>query len=169
MNSPQRIQGWPPDLLRDAILAHAPVAVIVHDRNLRIVCANEAFRRMTGYRDEVPGKSPFECIPEPLLGALALKEKLPQVRDEGTVIGPEEIHYRSPDGRSLAFWHKSFPLFGADGTAVFVVTLLQDMTAHAVMPDEQYRTIIRTAIDGFWRLDVQGRLLDVNEAYCQMK
>lgn len=100
------------------------------------------------------GKSPFECIPEPLLGALGLKAKLPLVRDEAMVIGPEEIRSRNPDGRPLAFWHKAFPLFGADGTVAFVVTLLQDMTAHALMPDEQYRTIIRTDIDGFWRLDV---------------
>ena len=31
-----------------------------------------------------------------------------------------------------------------------------------------YQTIIRTTMDGFWLADMQGRLLEVNEAYCQM-
>ena len=34
--------------------------------------------------------------------------------------------------------------------------------------EEQHRTILQTAIDGFWLVDVQGRLLEVNEAYCRM-
>ena len=34
--------------------------------------------------------------------------------------------------------------------------------------EERANTIIRTAMDGFLLLDVQGRLLDVNDAYCQM-
>ncbi len=32
----------------------------------------------------------------------------------------------------------------------------------------EYRTIIRTTMDGFWLTDMQGRLLDVNDAYCQL-
>ncbi len=33
---------------------------------------------------------------------------------------------------------------------------------------DQYRTMLATTSDGFMRLDVGGRLLDVNEAYCHM-
>ena len=33
---------------------------------------------------------------------------------------------------------------------------------------EQHRTILRTAMDGFCRVDLRGRLLEVNEAYCRM-
>jgi len=33
---------------------------------------------------------------------------------------------------------------------------------------ERYRVILQTAMDGFWVTDIQGRLLEVNEAYCQM-
>jgi PAS domain S-box-containing protein len=34
--------------------------------------------------------------------------------------------------------------------------------------DTRYRTILRTAMDGFWLVDMQGRLLEVNETYCRM-
>ena len=34
--------------------------------------------------------------------------------------------------------------------------------------EELNRSIIHTAMDGFWRFDNQGRLLDVNETYCRM-
>ncbi len=34
--------------------------------------------------------------------------------------------------------------------------------------EERYRTILHTALDGFMRVDAQGRLLDINHAYCEM-
>ncbi len=34
--------------------------------------------------------------------------------------------------------------------------------------EEAYRTILRTAIDGFWIVDTEGRFLDVNDAYCHL-
>ena len=34
--------------------------------------------------------------------------------------------------------------------------------------DEEYKTILRTAMDGFWVVDIQGRFLDINDAYCRL-
>jgi PAS domain-containing protein len=34
--------------------------------------------------------------------------------------------------------------------------------------DEKLRTILQAAIDGFWIVDTNGRLLEVNEAYCRI-
>jgi PAS domain S-box-containing protein/putative nucleotidyltransferase with HDIG domain len=39
----------------------------------------------------------------------------------------------------------------------------------ALQRSEKYhRTIIQTALDGFWVNDMEGRILDVNNSYCQM-
>jgi PAS domain S-box-containing protein len=34
--------------------------------------------------------------------------------------------------------------------------------------EEKHRTIIQSAIDGFWMVNMQGQLMEVNEAYCRM-
>ena len=34
--------------------------------------------------------------------------------------------------------------------------------------EQRLRAILHTAMDGFWRIDAQGRLLEVNETYCRM-
>jgi PAS domain S-box-containing protein len=34
--------------------------------------------------------------------------------------------------------------------------------------EEEYRTILRTTMDGFWIMDIRGRFLDVNDAYCRL-
>jgi len=34
--------------------------------------------------------------------------------------------------------------------------------------EKQHRSILQTAMDGFWLVDMQGHLLEVNEAYCRM-
>jgi PAS domain S-box-containing protein len=34
--------------------------------------------------------------------------------------------------------------------------------------EEQYRTIVRTAMDGFWLTDAEGKILDVNDSYCKL-
>src|SRR5512136_1324912 len=34
--------------------------------------------------------------------------------------------------------------------------------------EERHRITLKTAMDGFFRADMQGRILEVNEAYCRM-
>jgi CheY-like chemotaxis protein len=45
---------------------------------------------------------------------------------------------------------------------------LFDAQAAMRASEERYRTILQTAMAGFWLTDMQGHLLDVNDAYCRM-
>ncbi len=61
----------------------------------------------------------------------------------------------------------------ADGAPVCRVVLSditerQRMVARLQASEERYRTILQTTMDGFWLVDAQGRLLEVNETYCGM-
>ena len=48
------------------------------------------------------------------------------------------------------------------------ITARKQAEAVIHMSEERHRTILRTALSGFWRVDLQGRLLEVNQSYCQM-
>ena len=50
-------------------------------------------------------------------------------------------------------------------TAMFGV--IQDITERK-LAEQEHEVILQTAMDGFWLSDMEGRLLDVNEAYCEM-
>ncbi|MBI5081477.1 MAG: PAS domain S-box protein, partial [Chloroflexi bacterium] len=52
-----------------------------------------------------------------------------------------------------------------DGQECHVVVI--DITERK-RAEEEYRTIIGTALDGFWITNMQGRFLDVNDAYCNL-
>jgi len=44
----------------------------------------------------------------------------------------------------------------------------QPAEAALLESEARCRTLLQTAMDGFWLIDLQGRLLEVNEAYCRM-
>jgi diguanylate cyclase (GGDEF)-like protein/PAS domain S-box-containing protein len=50
------------------------------------------------------------------------------------------------------------------------IGVVSDITARkqAEETQEKYHTILRTATDGFWIVSKNGRLLEVNDAYCRM-
>lgn len=49
------------------------------------------------------------------------------------------------------------------------ISLLQYQTFDALLESEQiHREILRTALDGFWRIDLTGKILEVNQAWCNM-
>ena len=66
------------------------------------------------------------------------------------------------------------PYLDPGGKIIGIICLSQDVTEHKEaeealrVSEERHRTILQTAIDGFWLADMQGHLLEVNEAYCRM-
>ena len=90
--------------------------------------------------------------------------------------GQFRLEYRihRPDGSVRWIRDRGFPIRNQAGQLVRIVGIADDISEHKLASDtlresEQYhRTVLETAMDGFWRLDLQGRLRDVNEAYCRM-
>jgi PAS domain S-box-containing protein len=66
-------------------------------------------------------------------------------------------------------------LWGAAGLVLVIVVAVfgsgcAQKRSEAVLRarEERHGAILKTAMDGFWLLDTQGRLLQVNDAYCRM-
>ena len=54
-----------------------------------------------------------------------------------------------------------------EGKMQAIICVALDITERKIL-EEQNRIIIRTALDGFWILDMEGRILEANASYCRM-
>jgi two-component system cell cycle sensor histidine kinase/response regulator CckA len=79
---------------------------------------------------------------------------------------PHEFRMVTKTGNVRWVRVSSRPIF-KDNHIIGVRGILTDITERKQI-EEEYRTILRTAIDGFVIRDIQGRLLYVNDAYCHL-
>jgi PAS domain S-box-containing protein len=70
-------------------------------------------------------------------------------------------------------WYNS-GIYDSNGSLISIQSLVLDITDRKTDEEtlrtsaERHRTILRTAMEGIWLVDMRGRLLEVNEAYCRM-
>ena len=76
----------------------------------------------------------------------------------------EEVSLPSID---KIFRGRVYPVKSDDKKRQYSIHILEDITEKK-KSELEHKTILSTAIDGFWLADTQGRILDVNDAYCQM-
>jgi PAS domain S-box-containing protein len=53
-------------------------------------------------------------------------------------------------------------------SAVRDITEKMEAQARRIADEERHRMILKTAMDGFWLVDTEGHILEVNETYCRM-
>ena len=149
-----------------------PLAVIEWDHDFRICAWNPAAERMFGYsREEAMGRHYAFIVPDSDRDAVdAVGEALMKQRAGRRCANRNTTR----DGRTITCEWFSTPLVDAAGQTVGVASLVMDVTdrkqAEAALRESEqwHRAILQTAMDGIWRVDMQGRLLEVNEAYCRM-
>ncbi|MCE5250517.1 PAS domain S-box protein [bacterium] len=86
-----------------------------------------------------------------------------------------DFEYRIIDGKQEVRWiSHSARLVKVDGKVLGMQNTIRNITKRKQgmralrESEERHRTILQTAMDGFWLVDMQGRLLEVNDAYCRM-
>jgi two-component system sensor histidine kinase/response regulator len=57
--------------------------------------------------------------------------------------------------------------FAADGSFASAIGTVQDITER-MRSSAEYQAVLRAALDGFWMTDLEGRFIEVNDAYCLM-
>ncbi len=114
------------------------------------------------------------------LAAYFTKESMPVIKEElirlaeGGTSFEGEIAIRNLQGEELILWLvlKVDPNKIETLDRVFVgfydITDRKRAEEAQRISQEQHRIILRTAMDGFWLANLQGRLIEVNDAYCRM-
>ncbi len=156
-----------------AIFDHAPVG-ISFTTDSGIILVNAEHARITGVPvadSKAPGVFGRASHPEDYA-----RQKDAAKKFHSGAVGhyTVEKRYLHPDGRVQ--WAELTSRFYTDPATGerTIVTIIADIAEHKVAAEvrhaseEQHRAILQTAMDGFWRVDLQGRLLEVNAAYCRM-
>ena len=138
--------------------------VIILDRDWRFVYVNpaaERFMRKSGA--EVLGQTLWEAFPDAASRMFGIEYRR-------AVAENVPVHFEEFYPEPLNAWYEVRAYPGPAGLSIFFrdVTERRETEAALRQSEERYRTILQTAMDGFWMADAQGRLLEVNDAYCRM-
>ncbi|ACF14464.1 PAS/PAC sensor hybrid histidine kinase [Chloroherpeton thalassium ATCC 35110] len=79
----------------------------------------------------------------------------------------KDQHVRWLNQRSVGVRNENGQLIAIEGI-VTDVTGRKEAEAAFHKEERKYKAIIQTAIDGFWLTDLQGKILEINEAYAKM-
>ncbi|MGW5258346.1 SpoIIE family protein phosphatase [Streptomyces sp. NPDC004012] len=116
--------------VRESLLAHAPIGIVVYDPQLRCTWVNDAMERHDGIpRDRRFGRRLKDSLPA--VEAEALEVVMQQVLQSGTTMVHEYRAWPQSDGRrEHAFSASFFCLQDADGTAMGVCSMTVDVTGN---------------------------------------
>lgn len=129
------------------------------DGELRYTYWNRASEKLTGIpAKDALGKHLFDIFPKDDQTKKAEAFYL-KVLHTGQPL--EFINEFQLGDKHLCFEISTYP--AKDGLSVFAKDITERKRA-----EEKYRTILKTAVDGFFIIDLNAKLLEVNDSYCQM-
>jgi PAS domain S-box-containing protein len=150
----------------------SPIGIVLNRLDTgQFLESNKALWDMIGYNEEEIKKLSYWDI-TPIEYKEIESKQLELLNTVGRY-GPYEKEYIHKDGTRFPVLLSGIRLKDPDGNNL-IYSVIKDNTyikpKHTALQEseEKYRIILRTAMDGFWRVDSQGRLLEVNEAYCLM-
>ncbi len=154
----------------ETVLESIPSGVLVFDAATgRTLIQNRPVKALLG--EGLEHASPDQLVAKMRFtrpdGALFRPGELPAVvaMRTGEPVRDVEVVITAPDGRKVTNLANAAPLRDEAGAITGAVVVFSDITERKRAEDEM-RTILQTAMDGFWITDLRGRFLDVNEAYC---
>jgi len=150
-------------------MKHSPLYTYikrVEENQSRVVAASDNFIDLTGLKaEEMVGRTMEELFP-PEFARKITEDDLSVVREGRPIQLDEEFGGRS-------FTTIKFPI-AMNGRSSLLAGFTMDVTERVRAEralresEERHRVILRTAMEGFWLVNMEGRLLEVNDAYCRM-
>ena len=142
---------------------------VIDVNNFRIIDANSVFLDNYGMKkDEVIGKTCHEIIhncAEPCVPPIHICPLIETLKT-GKNSTSELVHYNK--GKEKRYFEVSTsPIGDENGKVVSVIYVSRDITERK-NAELEYKTLLMTALDGFYVIDTRGHILDVNDSYCHM-
>jgi PAS domain S-box-containing protein len=160
-----------------ATLCSVGDGVIACDAEGNVVNCNAVAEALTvGSDDEARGR-PIAEVFRIVHAEARQKAEIPVGRAlrEDRIIGlADHTVIVARDGTERRITGSCAPIHDAAGVVAGVVLVFRDVTEEYRRrellreSEERHRTILLTAMAGFWLVDTRGRLLEVNETYCRM-
>ena len=155
------------------IIASANEGIVVYDRGFYIRIWNPAMEVLSGRSaHDVIGQNIFDLYPE------FLETSVPQRLNEalaGKSSVSKDFQLRHADLEQSAWLAARYsPHRNSTGEVVGVIATIRDVTARKLAEDslreseERYREILANLQDGYWEIDLDGRLSFFNEAVCEI-
>ncbi|MEW6439953.1 MAG: PAS domain S-box protein [bacterium] len=152
-------------------LDHYPYASVLYDPDLRIRFINRAGVVKSGLsREQIVGRCDDELLPPEVTGTylpylhLCLETRTPQTF---------ESTHTLPSGTTTVVV-SYVPLMDDRGQIQRILGITHDVTERKRAEEalelvaRKYSTLIDTTSDGVWVQNLQGEILEVNDAYCRM-
>ena len=139
-----------------------PITLMVDRKLIRV---NPKLCQSTGYSEaELLGQSPRMLYPDDATFDRVGAELYGRLAREGSSTTEARMLRKNGEPIDVLI---SISLLDPANPAKGIAATLIDITERK-LAEESYRTIVQTAIDGFWTIDRQGRIRSVNESACRM-
>lgn len=146
------------------IMNNSNSIVVVRNPQGQYIMVNKEVENLLGMESEqIIGKTPFDIYTNDKANRILADDR--KVIESRNVLKIEDKLDFNDETR--IFEGTRFPLINLSGEVYAVCTVAMDITERKKQY-ERDKIILKTCIDGFWVIDTQGKILEVNDAYCQM-
>lgn len=153
-----------------AVFNTSPVGFVIYDSNKKNVEVNQAYSDLTGYsKEELIGHR------NDTIGLINEEQRLKimeEMKLSGGVLNNYEIELSKRDGTKFQVLFSSQEIFinGQSHRLSSSVDITDRKKVEEALrkSEARYRTVLETAMDGFWLVDMDQNLLEVNESYIRM-
>jgi PAS domain S-box-containing protein len=146
------------------IMDNSSSIVVVRNPQGQYIMVNKEVENLLGMESEhIIGKTPLDIYTNDRANKI-LSDDRKVIESRNVLKIEDQLDF---NGEIRTFEGKRFPLINSDGEVYAVCTFAMDITERKKQ-FERDETILKTCIDGFWVIDTQGKILEVNDAYCRM-
>ena len=146
------------------IMDNSGSIVVVKNPQGQYIMVNKEVENLLGMESgQIIGKTPFDIYTNDKANKI-LSDDRKVIESRNVLKIEDQLDF---NGEIRTFEGTRFPLINSDGEVYAVCTVTMDITEHKKQY-ERDETILKTCIDGFWVIDTQGKILEVNDAYCRM-